>query len=92
MLKEFLHHLFFPGKNSLYINYWREELDTHENPKICCIPVDHDFIKTFKMKIVEGGIFQTKFPGCERRFHYQSGGQKEFGWESSVGKRFKLAH
>jgi putative ABC transport system permease protein len=82
---------FFPGTTSININYWREGLGTDEYKMIECISVDHDFIETFKLKIIEGRNFSRNFPGdIKGSFIINNSALKDFEWKSAVGKKLKI--
>lgn len=81
---------FFPGKNQFYSNYWREGLEAGRNPKISFIIVDHDFIDTFSIKLLQGRGFSRQFPGdIEGAYILNESAVKECGWDSPIGKKFK---
>ena len=82
---------FLPEKNYWYVNYWREGINTDENPMIHCLNVDEDFIRTFEIKILKGRSFSERFPADrESTYILNESAVKEFGWESPPGKKFKL--
>lgn len=82
---------FFPGKKPFNINYWREGSGPDINNMIEFISVDHDFIDTFELKIIEGRNFSRNFPGdLKGSFIINHSALKDFGWESAVGKRLKI--
>ena len=81
---------FSPGKNQFYTNYWREGLESDKNPMISFIIVDHDFIDTFSIKLLQGRGFSRQFPGdIEGAYILNESAVKECGWDSPVGKKFK---
>ncbi len=82
---------FSPENPPWNVNYWREGLDPEENPMINFIIVDHDFIKTFRVKFFLGRDFSKQFPAdIEGSYIINKSALKEFGWESPIGKKFKL--
>jgi putative ABC transport system permease protein len=82
---------FFPGKNRWYVNYWREGINPDENPMINCLIVDDGFLETFNIKLLKGRSFSKHFPGDRGNTYILNNlAVKEFGWESPIGKEFKL--
>jgi putative ABC transport system permease protein len=82
---------FSPGKDPWYVNYWREDLESDKNPMINCIIADNDFLKTFDIRLFKGRGFSKEFPGDQgNTYVLNKSAIKEFGWESPVGKEFKL--
>lgn len=82
---------FFPGRNNWSVNYWREGLSAEAHPMISCIMVDHDFLETFGIKLVEGRNFSEEFPrDSEQAYILNESALKEIGWESPIGKKFHL--
>ncbi|MCP4157775.1 MAG: FtsX-like permease family protein, partial [bacterium] len=83
---------FFPGKNMWNVDY-RREGDTEQSPGISYIIIDHDFIATSGIKLVEGRGFSRDFPGdIGRAYILNQSAVKEFGWKSPIGKTFKLGN
>lgn len=82
---------FSPGKVIWYQSYWREGAREDEDLMIHWIPVDHDFIDTFKIKLVEGRGFSKNFSSdLGNVYILNESAVKKFGWKSPVGKEFKV--
>lgn len=52
---------FSPGKSNMYQNYRYEGMSDGENPMIRWLVVDHDFIQTFGIELVDGRDFSKRF-------------------------------
>ncbi len=84
---------FFPGKGTNYQNYWYEGMSDSENPMIRWIAVDHEFLETFGIQLVDGRNFSRYFPSdVEHAYILNESAVKEIGWDSPVGKGFKLVY
>jgi putative ABC transport system permease protein len=82
---------FFPGKVSWYQDYWYEGMSDRENPMICWIPVDHDFLPTFGIELVSGRNFSRDFPSdVKGAYILNESAVKEIGWDSPLGKQLKI--
>ena len=82
---------FFPGENIWYQSYWREGIGADAYPMISWISVDYDFLETFQIKLLEGRNFSRNFPSdLEGAYILNESAVKEFGWESPIGKEFKI--
>jgi len=82
---------FFPGKNIWYQNYWREGAKADENLIINWISVDHNFIETFQLELLEGRNFSKDFVSdVERAYILNESAVKEMGWESPIDKKFGI--
>jgi putative ABC transport system permease protein len=83
---------FFPGYPNWNMNYWHEGVRPNEYLPIHCIPVDYDFFETLQIKFVEGRSFSRRFSTDKDAFILNEATVKDFGWESAVGKDFRLAN
>jgi len=84
---------FIPGKDFYYQNYWHKGLNPDAHPMIAWIPVDHDFIKTFRIKLVEGRDFSKKFhDDVKGAFLINEAAAKEFGWQSTTGHELTIGN
>jgi putative ABC transport system permease protein len=82
---------FFPGKNNWNQSYWREGISENEYPMIRCIAVDENFLKTYGIKLAAGRNFSLEFPSdVEHAYLLNESAVKEIGWESPVGKQFRV--
>jgi putative ABC transport system permease protein len=82
---------FFPGKNVWYQSYWREGARGDENLMISWMTVDHDFLETFQIRLVEGRNFSRDFPNdVEGGYILNESAVKEMGWDVPLGKEFKI--
>ncbi len=53
--------------------------------------VDHDFINTYKIEIIEGRDFSRAFPSdVQSAYILNEAAVKALGWENAVGKRFMV--
>jgi len=53
--------------------------------------VDHDFIRTYEMEIIEGRDFSKEFPSdIQSAYILNEAAVKAFGWEDAVGKGFRV--
>ncbi len=65
-----------------------EGIEEGERLTLRNVLVDHDFIKTFGLEILEGRDFSRDFAtDREEAFVVNEAAVKEFGWDSAVGKR-----
>jgi putative ABC transport system permease protein len=65
-----------------------EGFEEEERLTLRNVLVDHDFIRTFGMEIVEGRDFSRDFAtDRQEAFIVNEAAVKEFGWDSAVGKR-----
>lgn len=84
---------FFPGQPRWNMNYIYEGLDERKNNMTGCIPVDYDFIDTFKLNIMEGRGFSKEYPTDETNaFIVNEAARKEFGWDTPIGKELNIAN
>ena len=84
---------FSPGKSTMYQNYWYEGMNENENPMIRWLVVDHDFLETFGVELVDGRNFSRRFPSdVENAYILSESAVKEIGWESPIGKELKIVH
>ncbi len=82
---------FSPGKSNMYQNYKYEGMRDGENPMIRWLVVDHDFIRTFGIELVDGRDFSKRFPSdVNRAYILNQAAVKEIGWESPVGKELQI--
>ncbi len=82
---------FFPGKNIWYQSYWRESARADENLMISWVTVDHDFLDTFQIKLVQGRNFSRDFPNdLEGGYILNESAVKEIGWNVPLGKEFRI--
>ncbi len=82
---------FSPGKSNMYQNYKYEGMRDGENPMIRWLVVDHDFIRTFGIELVDGRDFSKRFPSdVNRAYILNQAAVKEIGWESPVGKELEI--
>ncbi len=82
---------FFPGKATMYQNYRYEGMSESGNPMIRWFVVDHDFIETFGIELVDGRNFSKRFPSdVDHAYILNESAVKEIGWESPVGKELEI--
>jgi len=82
---------FFPGKNIWYQSYWQEGTREDENLMISWVTVDHDFLDTFQIKLVQGRNFSRDFPNdLEGGYILNESAVKEIGWNVPLGKEFRI--
>ncbi len=82
---------FRPGGVLWYQNYWYEGLEENQLPMIRWIPVDHDFLKTFGIKLMGGRDFAEEIPADLRAAYIlNESAVHELGWEAPLGKGFKI--
>jgi putative ABC transport system permease protein len=82
---------FFPGKNIWYQSYWQEGTRADENLMISWVTVDHDFLDTFQIKLVQGRNFSRDFPNdLEGGYILNESAVKEIGWNVPLGKEFRI--
>ena len=84
---------FTPGKARYNMNYSHERVPENQSPQINCIPVDHDFIKTFGLQITAGRDFSAHFPSdAKQAYIINQAAQKEFGFKNPIGKHLAIAN
>ena len=82
---------FIPGNDFYYMNYWHKGLNPGAHPMIAWIPVDHYFLKTFRIKLVEGRDFSKKFHGdVKGAYLINEAAAKKFGWQSTTGHELTI--
>ncbi len=82
---------FKPGGVLWYQNYWYEGLQENQLPMIRWIPVDHDFLKTFGIKLVAGRDFSEAIPSdLKSAYILNESAVRELGWDAPLGKAFKI--
>ena len=82
---------FSPGKIPWYQDYWYEGLSENSHPMVRWVSVDHDFLPTFGIELVSGRNFSRNFPNdVESAYILNESAVKEIGWESPLGKQFKI--
>ena len=82
---------FSPGKSNMYQNYRYEGMSDGEYPMIRWLVVDHDFIETFGIELVDGRDFSERFPSdVNHAYILNQAAVKEIGWESPVGKELEI--
>lgn len=53
--------------------------------------VDHDFVRTFEIEILEGRNFSREFPSdVKSAYILNQAAVKAFGWEEPIGKQFQV--
>jgi len=73
-------------------NYWKEGVGENSYPMINWIAVDHDFLKTFEIELLEGRAFSRNFPrDVKGAYLLNQAAAQELGWDNPLGKEFKLA-
>jgi putative ABC transport system permease protein len=82
---------FKPGGVLWYQNYWYEGLGESQFPMIRWIPVDHDFLKTFGIKLMVGRDFSEEIPSdLKTAYILNESAVQELGWNAPLGKAFKI--
>jgi len=82
---------YFPGRKLWYQNYWYEGAAEGVAPMMHWIAVDHDFIDTFQIEILEGRNFSRNFTGDSRNAYLlNEAAVREIGWESPIGRQFEI--
>jgi putative ABC transport system permease protein len=82
---------FFPGKATMYQNYWYEGMSENEYSMIRWFVVDHDFIQTFGIELVAGRNFSKRFPSdVEHAYILNESAVKEIGWDTPIGKELEI--
>jgi len=82
---------FRPGGVLWYQNYWYEGLEDNQLPMIRWIPVDHDFLKTFGLKLIAGRDFSEEIPSdLKAAYILNESAVQELGWGVTLGKAFKI--
>jgi putative ABC transport system permease protein len=82
---------FFPGKATWYQDYRYEGMNESENPMIRWFVVDHDFIETFGVELVDGRNFSKRFPSdVDHAYILNESAVKEIGWDTPVGKELEI--
>lgn len=82
---------YFPGRKLWYQNYWYEGATEGGAPMMHWIAVDHDFIDTFRIDLLEGRNFSRNSPGDSRNAYLlNEAAVREIGWESPIGRQFEI--
>jgi putative ABC transport system permease protein len=81
---------FSPGSHPNQSVDWEGRKDDEEL-MMAWYSVDHDFVKTFKIQILEGRDFSRDFPSdINSAYLLNEAAVKAFGWKNPVGKRFMV--
>jgi len=81
-----------PYELSMYLSYKAEGVEYDGNKAIKLVPVEHDYFKTLKNKIVEGRSFDRNMSIDENStFILNEAAIKEFGWKEPLGKMFETS-
>lgn len=82
---------YFPGRRLWYQNYRHEGAMETDASMMHWIAVDHDFIDTFQIEILNGRNFSREFPGdSQNAYLLNEAAVKEIGWASPLGKEFEI--
>jgi putative ABC transport system permease protein len=82
---------YLPGRRLWHQNYSHEGAMETSAPMMYWIAVDHDFVDTFKIEILEGRNFSREFPSDSgNAYLLNEAAVKEIGWASPLGKQFKI--
>ncbi|MBN1273522.1 MAG: ABC transporter permease [Candidatus Aminicenantes bacterium] len=81
---------FSPGNFPNQSVSWEGQKDDEEL-MMAWYSVDHDFIKTFEIEIVEGRNFSRQFSSdVQSAYILNEAAVKTFGWPNPIGKEFKV--
>ena len=81
-----------PLELSMYLSYKAEGVEYDGNKAIKLVPVEYDFFKTLKNKIVKGRSFDKKMSVDENStFILNEAAIKDFGWDEPIGKMFQTS-
>ena len=81
-----------PLELSMYLSYRAEGVEYDGNKAIKLVPVEYDFFKTLKNKIVKGRSFDRNMSIDENStFILNEAAIKEFGWDEPLGKMFETS-
>ena len=81
-----------PEKGTWRQNYWKEGDPENSYPMINWIAVDHDFLKTFEIELVEGRDFSHTFPrDVKGAYLLNQAAARELELDAPLGTEFKLA-
>jgi putative ABC transport system permease protein len=76
----------------MYLSYRAEGVEYDGNKAIKLVPVEYDFFKTLKNKIVKGRSFDRNMSIDENStFILNEAAIKEFGWDEPLGKMFETS-
>jgi len=82
---------YLPGRVVYNQSFWYEGANEDRNHMIQWIAVDHDFLRTYEIELVDGRNFSKKFPSdIDQAYILNEAAVKEIGWESPLGKQFKI--
>ncbi|OFX83967.1 MAG: hypothetical protein A2W99_03565 [Bacteroidetes bacterium GWF2_33_16] len=81
-----------PLELSMYLSYKAEGVEYDGNKAIKLVPVEYDYFKTLKNKIVKGRSFDRNMSVDENStFILNEAAIKEFGWNEPLGKMFETS-
>jgi putative ABC transport system permease protein len=77
-----------PGQFTGDDTYFQEGRNREETTRVSAFTVDHDFFKTFEIKLLHGRLFSKKFPtDATESIIINEEAAREFGWGAdSIGK------
>ena len=77
------------GENNWYQSTTWEGMEEGEQDMMCWIPVDYDFINTFKLEITKGNNF-SQSSKKELEYIINESAEKHIGWDDPIGKEFEI--
>jgi len=82
---------FHPSLNTHYQSTWREGLEADKYEMVRWTGVDHDFVKTLGLEIIQGRDFSLDFPTDAREAYIlNESAALQFGWTDPLGKELGL--
>ncbi|MGC1392154.1 MAG: ABC transporter permease [Bacteroidales bacterium] len=83
---------YFPGSNYYHQNAWWEGLQKNDfSNGMSWIPVDQDFIKTLKLKMIKGENFPDNISGYGSKLYIlNESAAKMIQWNDPIGKQFNI--
>jgi putative ABC transport system permease protein len=82
---------YLPSEKGYYQNSWWEGMSENNSEMINWISVDHDFLKTLNIELVEGRDFSNEITSdTKNAYILNESAVKEIGWNSSLGKQFDI--
>lgn len=81
-----------PLELSMYLSYKAEGVEYDANKAIKLVPVEYDYFKTLKNKIVKGRSFDRNMSVDENSTYIlNEAAIKDFGWDEPLGKMFETS-
>lgn len=82
---------YIPSEKGYYQSSWWEGMAENNSEMLNWISVDHDFLKTLNIELVDGRDFSQQISSdTKNAYILNESAVKEIGWTSALGKQFDI--